>query len=187
MATPDRDTMSASKPRPQARSPPPPQRRVLQRRALARRFPQYRTGKTPQDTLSNPLCTTTESFIMKTRPVLLGLMLAVLVAAPTAQAERIDHHKGLPANTLEEAVTNFSKYNHKLAAILEQDSLSPEDMDQIHRLTYTLENALEKLHTELGELAETLEELHVASETGQFDKALQSGRDYLETARKVID
>ncbi|MCH8543662.1 MAG: hypothetical protein LAT61_08835 [Alcanivorax sp.] len=115
---------------------------------------------------------------------LLGLTL--LFGSGLALADRADHFEGLPADTLEQAVANLSEYNRKLAALVAQDSLSPQDMHAVHQLTYTLENALERIHTELGDLAEVLEEVHVASETADPDTVLQQGRAYLDKARTLV-
>ena len=62
-----------------------------------------------------------------------------------------------PAETMEQALANFSEYNARLAALLEQDELTMADLAQIHQLTYTLENALERINDDLEDLAETLE------------------------------
>ncbi|RFA29308.1 hypothetical protein CAI21_09530 [Alkalilimnicola ehrlichii] len=114
------------------------------------------------------------------------LATALLMTATATAGERVDHFQGLPAESLEQAVANFSEYNVRLAAILENDTLTAEDMHRIHELTYTLENALEKINADLTALADTLEELHVASETAQYEAAQQFGAAYLEKARKVI-
>jgi len=111
--------------------------------------------------------------------------LSLMTAMPVA-AERIDHHSGKSADTLGEAVNNFSQYNNRLAAVLEKEQLTPDDLNNIHVLTYTLENALEKINTDLAELAETLELLHVASESDDADGARQYGEIYLKNARIVI-
>ena len=117
----------------------------------------------------------------------MGLGLALATVMVLVSANRIDHYEALPSNNLEEAVSNFSEYNHKLAAILTKGELDDEDLNHIHQLTYTLEVALEKIQFELGELADVLEELHVASETVQYDAALRYGQEYLTTARILID
>jgi len=112
----------------------------------------------------------------------------LLAGAPAPHAdERVEHFKGKSAETLAEAVENFSTYNDKLAAIVEQESISPQDMLEVHRLTYTLENALGKLREEMKALAETLETVHLASERAQPDTVRSAGRNYLETARKIVD
>jgi hypothetical protein len=119
--------------------------------------------------------------------LLLGLvLLSGLYLAGSVQADRADHFKGLPADTLEEAVTNFSEYNEKLRAILARDELTAADIGTIHELTYTLENALEKINAEFAALAETLEEVHVASETADYGRVKEKGREYLSTATTVV-
>ena len=101
-------------------------------------------------------------------------------------AERPEHFKGKPAETLEQAVTNFSEYNSKLAKILAKDALNPKELHQVHELTYTLENALEKINAEFIELAEILETVHVASETADAKTVKNQGLHYLNTARQAI-
>ncbi|QKK02835.1 MAG: hypothetical protein HND55_09360 [Pseudomonadota bacterium] len=124
-------------------------------------------------------------------PGKLYLTAAALTFALTATAlagdERVEHFEGEPAETLEQAISNFSEYNAKLAQIMEQDELSLEDFGQIHELTYTLENALGKISEELEELAETLERLHLASEHIDHETVRQSGSAYLATAREIIE
>ena len=44
-----------------------------------------------------------------------------------------------------QAVANFSEYNGKLEGLIQQEHLSPQDMHEVHMLTYTLENALAKI------------------------------------------
>lgn len=100
--------------------------------------------------------------------------------------DRPDHYQGKPADTLEQAVANFSEYNKKLAQILAKKELVAADMHQVHELTYTLENALEKIRDELDDLEDVLEEVHQASESADIAKVKQYGQIYLDTSRKVI-
>ncbi|WP_242467754.1 DUF6746 family protein [Thiocapsa imhoffii] len=108
------------------------------------------------------------------------------VALATGEADRVQHFEGLPSETLAEAVTNFSTYNTKLQAVLDQDTLDGQAVSTVHELTYTLEIALAKINAELAELAETLEALHVASETADLEAISRTGRAYLSVAREVI-
>ncbi|HEY7773612.1 MAG TPA: DUF6746 family protein, partial [Marinagarivorans sp.] len=55
-----------------------------------------------------------------------------------------------------------------------------EDLNEVHILTYTLENALEKLGSEREQLAELLEQVHKASEGADSDTVKTSGRAYLQ-------
>ncbi|MFA5632348.1 MAG: DUF6746 family protein [Porticoccaceae bacterium] len=122
---------------------------------------------------------------MKTLP-LAGALLVLGLSCTALAEDRPDHFHGKSADTLEAAVANFSEYNEKLAALLAKDDLEPVDMAQVHELTYTLENALEKISEELDELADTLEEVHVASEKLDAEVVKTQGQKYLETARKIV-
>ncbi|MCC5858970.1 MAG: hypothetical protein JJT90_12495 [Ectothiorhodospiraceae bacterium] len=119
---------------------------------------------------------------------LFTLAICIALAGPTTALadQRPDHFQGLPANTLEDALTNFSEYNGRLAALLDTDQFTDEDMVRIHQLTYTLENALEKIIADLDALADTLEELHLASETARYEDARRHGRAYLDVARQIV-
>lgn len=110
---------------------------------------------------------------------------AALFSSAMVHAERPEHYKGLQANTLDEAVTNFSEYNDKLAEVL-RGELDPVAMNEVHQLTYTLENALDKITEEFVSLAETLEEVHLASESNDPETVRNSGKAYLEVSRKVV-
>ncbi|PCM44158.1 DUF6746 family protein [Marinobacter sp. ANT_B65] len=109
---------------------------------------------------------------------------SLLVAVP-AFASNTDHFKGEPSHTLEQAVTNFSQYNKKLEKVLAGD-LTPEAMNEVHQLTYTLENALQKLDDEIDELEETLEKVHKASERADTDTVRNAGKQYLTNSRKIV-
>jgi len=109
---------------------------------------------------------------------------SIFVSGALLADTRIDHFEALPSNTLEEAVKNFSEYNQKLATILAGE-IDNQAMTDIHQLTYTLENALEKIHEEVTALVDTLEELHVASETYQPEAVKEHGAAYMEVASKI--
>lgn len=114
---------------------------------------------------------------------LLALALLALPSLSLAD-DRPHHYKGQPAETLEQAVSNFRDYNQKLAQLLEGD-LSNADIAAIHETTYTLENSLKKLRKELKQLADTLEEIHVASEKVDRDTLKSSGAVYLKASREL--
>jgi len=97
-------------------------------------------------------------------------------------ASEVDHYEGEPSETLGQAVANFTTYNAKLTEVLERDSLSMADIQEVHQYTYTLERALAKMQDDLGDLAVTLEEVHQASE-GEDAEALRAvSQRYLEAA-----
>ncbi|WP_193074540.1 DUF6746 family protein [Pseudomonas sp. FME51] len=102
------------------------------------------------------------------------------------EPERPAHFKGEPADTLQQAVTNLSEYNTKLDELLAKDELTPMDMHEVHQLTYTLENALQKIQADLADTAEVLEEVHIASETGKPGVVTEKGQAYLQTTRILV-
>lgn len=122
------------------------------------------------------------------KKLLLSALLSGLMVAATAHASTpTEHFKGEPAETLSQAVANFSETNQQLAELLAQDELSLEDLGTIHELTYTLENALEKINEEAEAMAVNLEEVHLGSETGDFERVQSHGADYLEAAQTLVN
>lgn len=127
---------------------------------------------------------------MHTRFRLFAGMLALTLSAASwaaAEGSRAAHFKGEPAETLEQAVSNMTEYNGKLEALLGKDELSPMDMHEVHQLTYTLENALQRIQAELETTAEVLESVHVASETGKPAVVKEQGQAYLELTRPLVE
>ena len=110
----------------------------------------------------------------------------LVVALPALADERPDHFKGKPAGTVEQAIANLNESHPKLEALVEKDSLSPQELHEIHVLTYTLENALETLRAEHARLAEVLEEVHLASESADSATVKRGGREYLELAEQLL-
>lgn len=98
--------------------------------------------------------------------------------------ERPDHFEGKASETLEQALSNFSETNRQLADILAQDEISMADMARIHELSYTLENALQRIDKEYDRLAEQLEELHLASEGGETERTRDLATTFLENAER---
>ena len=107
------------------------------------------------------------------------------LTAATAD-EAVDHYAPEPSETLGEAVENFVTYNNRMAEVLARDPLTVSDMEEVHRLTYTVEVALAKINEELGALAPVLEEVHLASEGDNPARLSGVAEVYLEKAR-VLD
>jgi hypothetical protein len=117
--------------------------------------------------------------------LLVGTLLALSLPSIAQADERPDHFKGEASPTLDAAMTNLGEYNSQLAAILAKDTLGPEDTARIHELTYTLENALAKIKSEVEDLEETLEDVHVASERYEVEVVKTQGRKYLDGAENL--
>lgn len=111
---------------------------------------------------------------------------AMLAATPALSQDAVDHYAPQPSDTLEQALSNFSEYNKIMATILAKDSLTPNDMEDVHQLSYTLEVALAKLIADSEDLAVRLEYVHQASEGSNGARLREYGLDYLETAQKIV-
>ncbi len=111
-----------------------------------------------------------------------AMLSAVFVAAAFAD-ETPTHYAAEPSETLQEAVTNFISYTDRVEAVLARDPLTDDDMEEVHELTYTLEDALARINKDMAALPEVLETLHLASE-GDDAKAMKDAADaFLITAK----
>ena len=99
----------------------------------------------------------------------------------------VDHFEGKPARDLAEAVTNLRAYSKKLESRINGGELSAEDMHAIHQMSYTLENALERLDHELDDVAENLEAVHLASERQDRATVTDRGRVYLQDVDQLLN
>jgi|SRR5690554_7337778 len=111
-----------------------------------------------------------------------GALVALSLSSAARAGERPDHYRGEPSPTLDAAMANLGEYNAQLAAILAKDELGPEDTARIHELTYTLENALDRIKSGVEDLEDALEDVHVASERYQVEVVRTQGRKYLDGA-----
>lgn len=112
------------------------------------------------------------------KPLAIVVMLAS--SATVFASERPDHYQGQTAESLEQALGNLVTYNAKLKTLLEKSELSLQDMAHIHELTYSLENALQRVDVELDSLAATLEEVHLSSEKAHSEQVKTQGQKYLK-------
>jgi hypothetical protein len=92
---------------------------------------------------------------------------------------KVQHYEGKQAETLQEAVENLRAYNARLEQQLSKE-LTPARMDRIHRLSYTLENALRRINVEIDQAARRLESMHLASESMEQDTVKTDGKAYLD-------
>ena len=58
-------------------------------------------------------------------------------------------------------------------------------MEKIHQLSYTLENALKGIETDL-EIASVLEGMHLASEARKAEKVQGNAKTYLENMNMIL-
>ncbi|MDN3652360.1 hypothetical protein QWY77_06240 [Thalassotalea ponticola] len=127
---------------------------------------------------------------MKTLTTLLTLLVASASIAQNAVAKNSEPYQHFPAlespNT-QVALCHLTRFNQQLKAITDKPELSAQDMVKVHQLTYTLENALMRLQTDLKDIAADLETVHIASE--QLDAAAikSAGDDYLQALDLLLN
>lgn len=121
------------------------------------------------------------------RPSLLIPALGLLCAATAVQGDddRPEHFEGERSDTIAEALDNLREYNAKLNAIIERNELTAAEMAEIHQLSYTLENALERIEDEVEDLAEVLEEVHIASEEMDRETVRKQAPAYLSGSESL--
>ncbi|TVP43139.1 MAG: hypothetical protein EA345_17505 [Halomonas sp.] len=117
----------------------------------------------------------------------LVILSSLLISGAVVADERHEHFKGKPSETLDEAVANFSEGNQRLAELIAAESISDEQMGEIHMLSYTIENALQKIDEEVDAMAILLEEVHLGSETLDQERVLTNGHDYLNAAQTLVE
>jgi len=102
-----------------------------------------------------------------------------------ADEGRVQHYEPKPAPNLAQAVKNLREYNAILDDLLSQE-LTPETMDKIHQVSYTLENALKRVDKDLDSIANVLEGMHLASESMKPEDVKNFGNSYLKGIRTVV-
>lgn len=100
---------------------------------------------------------------------------------------RPEHYEGEQIDSWDQALTQLREHNQKLSKLLEKDELSEWQMEQIHELTYTLENALGHVRGELDQTAETLEKVHLASEKREADTVRKNAERYLDSSGRLTN
>lgn len=113
------------------------------------------------------------------RPLFFAL---ILLASLSVNA---GHYEGKAAPTLDAALLNIAEYNQKLAQLLDKQKLSLAELNEVHQLSYTLENALERLDSEIEQIEELLEQVHKASEHADAATVKAAGAQYLERTQPL--
>ena len=116
----------------------------------------------------------------------LSLVLSGLCGVVWADDDRVEHFEGKSAQTIEQALENLQVANRQLEVLLASEPINAGVSYEIHQLTYTLENALERLEDELEQAQETLERVHLASEANQGDVLAKEGPRYLDLSQRLF-
>lgn len=112
--------------------------------------------------------------------------IAVLIGASLFSAQASDddaHFKAIVSTDIASALCNLNTYNAELQQVTSEKDVDTMGMLKVHELTYTLENALQKIQAELITIAANLEEVHQSSESHDQTKV----KTYTEKYMKGLD
>jgi hypothetical protein len=125
---------------------------------------------------------------VKGRKLMGFALLMALLSDPLGadEAQRFDHYQGEQPADLAAALTLLSDYAQRLEQQLQVQDLDAVALNDIHQLTYTLENALERLAEDVSALAELLESVHVGSETAAAAAVRADGARFLERLAPLL-
>ena len=91
--------------------------------------------------------------------------------------EKVDHYEGKNLSSPKEALESLNADNKKIASILKSDALTDAQLEQIHQISYGLEDAVDLLIKEkasdaaqLGSVDEAIQAVHYASENHEETK-----------------
>jgi len=114
-----------------------------------------------------------------------GLIIGMLILNQQVFASEHKHFKGEQAATLSEAMSLLSEKNKQLAQMVSKDTLALKEVGEIHQMTYSMENALKKIKSELKSIEALLEEVHQASEHNEPKKIIDHSKQYLDKAKHL--
>ncbi|TVS02016.1 MAG: hypothetical protein EA407_10520 [Rhodobacteraceae bacterium] len=112
-----------------------------------------------------------------------ALILALAMRTTPAYADDgVDRHDAEKSADLTAAMVTFSESSKRMVTMLARSNMTRETMEEIHQLTYTLDVALAKIIEAATELADLLEEIHLASERSDAEKLSRVTDSYLAIA-----
>ncbi len=113
-------------------------------------------------------------------------LLFLILAGSVYAEDRPDHYEGKTAHSLDAAFENLAETNILIAKLIADGEMESEELAELHELTYTAENSLEKVTEELEALKEVLEEIHLSSEDFDSDKVMERTPVYLSGSQKLL-
>ena len=120
-------------------------------------------------------------------PALAATLALGLAALPAAASDEVDHYAAIPSETLAEAIKNIAEYNARVEEVMARDELSVADMEEVHQYTYTMEQAVARIASEMEKVAVVLERVHLSSE-GDNPHALRGATEvYLEMTAPLTE
>lgn len=118
----------------------------------------------------------------------MGFGVHALTAQAEDQADDIQHYEGKVFTKKKQAIKALKETSAQMAEIVASETLDIAKMEQIHQTSYTTEDAIafldKKGKYDLSDLAEKLEEVHLASED---HKAEELRRDFIAYQAELVE
>lgn len=118
--------------------------------------------------------------------IITGASFILFATVNTKADEKFDHFPSVAAPNTQVALCNLASFNKQLGLLANKKALSAEEMVKVHELTYTLENAVQRLQSDLNTIAADLEKVHKASERLDGQTVNQSGQAYLAATQLLL-
>ena len=104
----------------------------------------------------------------------LAVFFMIISLANADEHDRIHHYKGHNVSTISQAILLLQNETSKIATILDKKNLSGQDLESIHEISYSLENAVNFLNEKkmseniIDPLDEAIQAIHYASENHDY-------------------
>ncbi len=120
------------------------------------------------------------------RIALLSTTLLLILAGAVSADQRPRHYEGKAAQSVDVAFENLAETNGRIAEMMADGEMEPEEMAELHKLTYTAENSLAKISEKLEALKEMLEVIHQSSEGLDGATVLEQTPGYLTSSQELF-
>lgn len=120
-------------------------------------------------------------------PAFAAIFALGLAALPVHASEEVEHYDAKPSTNLAEALETLAAYNAKVAEVMARDGLDVQDMEEVHEYTYTMEQAVARIASDLESVAALLEEVHQSCEGDDTDALRSATGAYLDLSAPLTD
>jgi len=120
-------------------------------------------------------------------PAVAAIFALGLAALPAHASDEVEHYEAKSSESLGEALETLAEFNAKVEQVMARDTLSVQDMEEVHEYTYTMEDAVARIASDMEAIAVVLEEVHQASEGDDPDALRAAAGAYLEKTAPLTE
>ncbi|MGR4066545.1 hypothetical protein OCT51_01665 [Halomonas sp. LR3S48] len=100
--------------------------------------------------------------------------------------QELEQTQGQPIETLQQAVDALELRNDLLDVLMQKEELTDGDLAIVRQLTEDIENALAKVEEEVGTMRDRVQEVRTSADSQGQEGIRESGRDYLDRVRTLM-